>query len=94
MNTVRGGGSGPRGGGAPPHHRGRSLPDRGPILTLPLDVVRIEIPITLHVVTISLVTSLVSTTVWIGADDPRDTTVSLIAAGDDVEPANTVSAGV
>jgi ACR3 family arsenite transporter len=64
------------------------------IVQLPLDVLRIALPLSLYFMTMFLITFFVARTGWIGARYPQNTTVSLTAASNDFELAIAVAVGV
>jgi ACR3 family arsenite transporter len=64
------------------------------IVQLPLDVVRIALPLSLYFAAMFLITFFVAKAGWIGARYPQNTTVSLTAASNDFELAIAVAVGV
>ena len=64
------------------------------IVQLPLDVLRIALPLSLYFAAMFLLTFFVAKTGWIGARYPQNTTVSLTAASNDFELAIAVAVGV
>jgi ACR3 family arsenite transporter len=64
------------------------------IVTLPLDVLRIAVPLTLYFAAMFLATFFIARAKWIGAEYPQNTTVSLTAASNDFELAIAVAIGV
>ncbi|HSG07482.1 MAG TPA: ACR3 family arsenite efflux transporter [Longimicrobiales bacterium] len=64
------------------------------IVSLPLDVLRIAVPLTFYFAAMFLITFFVAKAGWIGAAYPQNTTVSLTAASNDFELAIAVAVGV
>ena len=64
------------------------------IVTLPLDVLRVAIPLAAYFAVMFFVTFFVARSGWIGARYPQNTTVSLTAASNDFELAIAVAIGV
>lgn len=64
------------------------------IVTLPLDVLRVAIPLALYFGAMFLITFFVAKAGWVGAAYPQNTTVSLTAASNDFELAIAVAVGV
>jgi ACR3 family arsenite transporter len=64
------------------------------IVQLPLDVLRIALPLSLYFAAMFLITFFFAKTGWIGARYPQNTTVSLTAASNDFELAIAVAVGV
>jgi len=64
------------------------------IVTLPLDVLRVAMPMGAYFAVMFLVTFFVARAGWIGAAYPQNTTVSLTAASNDFELAIAVAVGV
>ncbi|HSM60744.1 MAG TPA: ACR3 family arsenite efflux transporter [Longimicrobiales bacterium] len=64
------------------------------IVTLPLDVLRVAVPLAIYFAAMFLITFFVARTGWIGAAYPQNTTVSLTAASNDFELAIAVAIGV
>ena len=64
------------------------------IVTLPLDVLRVSVPLAIYFAIMFLVTFFVAKSNWIGAEYPQNTTVSLTAASNDFELAIAVAIGV
>ena len=64
------------------------------IVTLPGDVLRIAVPLSVYFAAMFLITFFVAKARWIGAEYPQNTTVSLTAASNDFELAIAVAVGV
>jgi ACR3 family arsenite transporter len=64
------------------------------IVTLPLDVLRVAMPLAVYFGVMFLLTFFVARAGWIGAAYPQNTTVSLTAASNDFELAIAVAVGV
>ncbi|MDD5475079.1 MAG: ACR3 family arsenite efflux transporter [Syntrophales bacterium] len=64
------------------------------IVTLPLDVIRVAIPLALYFVIMFFVTFFMAKSSWIQSDYPQNTTVSLTAASNDFELAIAVAVAV
>ena len=64
------------------------------IVRLPLDVLRVAIPLAAYFAVMFLITFFVARAGWIGAEYPQNTTVSLTAASNDFELAIAVAVGV
>ena len=64
------------------------------IVTLPMDVLRVSVPLAIYFAVMFLVTFFVARAKWIGAEYPQNTTVSLTAASNDFELAIAVAIGV
>jgi ACR3 family arsenite transporter len=64
------------------------------IVTLPVDVLRVALPLAAYFAIMFLVTFFVARAGWIGAAYPQNTTVSLTAASNDFELAIAVAVGV
>ncbi|HUF07734.1 MAG TPA: ACR3 family arsenite efflux transporter [Rhodothermales bacterium] len=66
----------------------------GQIVQLPLDVIRVAIPLTLYFLAMFFITFFIARMKWIGAGYPQNTTVSLTAASNDFELAIAVAVAV
>ena len=64
------------------------------IVSLPLDVLRIALPLAAYFAAMFLITFFVAKAGWIGAEYPQNATVSLTAASNDFELAIAVAVGV
>jgi ACR3 family arsenite transporter len=64
------------------------------IVTLPVDVLRVAVPLSIYFAVMFLITFFVAKAGWIGAQYPQNTTVSLTAASNDFELAIAVAVGV
>jgi len=64
------------------------------IVRLPLDVLRVAVPLTVYFAAMFLITFFIARAGWIGAEYPQNTTVSLTAASNDFELAIAVAVGV
>jgi ACR3 family arsenite transporter len=64
------------------------------IVTLPVDVLRVAVPLSIYFAVMFLITFFVAKAGWIGARYPQNTTVSLTAASNDFELAIAVAVGV
>jgi ACR3 family arsenite transporter len=64
------------------------------IVTLPVDVLRVAVPLGIYFAVMFLITFFVAKAGWIGAQYPQNTTVSLTAASNDFELAIAVAVGV
>jgi len=64
------------------------------IVTLPMDVLRVAVPLGIYFAVMFLITFFVAKAGWIGAEYPQNTTVSLTAASNDFELAIAVAVGV
>ncbi len=64
------------------------------IVTLPMDVLRVAVPLSVYFAVMFLITFFVAKAGWIGARYPQNTTVSLTAASNDFELAIAVAVGV
>jgi ACR3 family arsenite transporter len=64
------------------------------IVTLPVDVLRVAVPLSIYFAVMFLITFFVAKAGWIGAEYPQNTTVSLTAASNDFELAIAVAVGV
>jgi ACR3 family arsenite transporter len=64
------------------------------IVTLPVDVLRVAVPLAVYFAVMFLITFFVAKAGWIGAQYPQNTTVSLTAASNDFELAIAVAVGV
>ncbi|MGW8268135.1 MAG: ACR3 family arsenite efflux transporter, partial [Longimicrobiales bacterium] len=64
------------------------------IVRLPLDVLRVAVPLAVYFAAMFLITFFIARAGWIGAEYPQNTTVSLTAASNDFELAIAVAVGV